>query len=130
MEVLENINSDESNYANEQFNNLKEIGINIAIDDFGAEASNFSRLMTLKADIIKIDGQFIKNLDRDLNSHKIVEAIVTLSKKLGAKTVAEFVHSKDIYNVVKMLGIDYSQGFYFSEPISMEDMRDKELVTF
>jgi len=130
LEVLENINSDESNYANEQFNNLKEIGINIAIDDFGAEASNFSRLMTLKADIIKIDGQFIKNLDRDLNSHKIVEAIVTLSKKLGAKTVAEFVHSKDIYNVVKMLGIDYSQGFYFSEPISMEDMRDKELVTF
>jgi len=51
-----------------------------------------------------------------LNSHKIVEAIVSLSKKMGSKTVAEFVHSKQIYDIVRTLGIDYSQGFYLAEP--------------
>jgi len=130
LEVLENINSSKCDYVNEQFNRLKEIGFGISIDDFGSEASNFSRLMTLKADIIKIDGQFIKNLDNDLNSHKIIEAIVLLSNKMGAKTVAEFVHSKEIYKIVKMLGIDYSQGFYFSEPIEANMIENKEMLTF
>ncbi len=125
LEVLENINSQDSEYANEQFARLREHGFGLAIDDFGAEASNFSRLMTLKADIIKIDGQFIKNLDNDLDSHKIVEAIVSLAKKMGAKTVAEFVHSKEIYKIVKSLGIDYSQGFYLAEPKSCIDKEEE-----
>jgi len=117
LEVLENINSEDSNYANEQFIKLRDLGFGLAIDDFGAEASNLSRLMTLKADIIKIDGQFIKNLDCDINSKKIVETIVSLSQKMGAKTVAEFVHNEDIYNIVNKLGVDYSQGYYFSQPL-------------
>jgi EAL domain-containing protein (putative c-di-GMP-specific phosphodiesterase class I)/GGDEF domain-containing protein len=116
LEVLENINATDSEHYHEQFERLRAAGFGLAIDDFGAEASNFSRLMTLKADIIKIDAQFIKNLDTDLNSHKIVEAIVSLAKKMDSKTVAEFVHSKQIYDIVKMLGIDYSQGFYLAEP--------------
>ncbi len=117
LEVLENINAQDSYYANDTFKALKSKGFALAIDDFGAEASNLSRLMTLEADIIKIDGQFIKNLDTDPNSRKIVEAIVSLAKKLDAKTVAEFVHSKEIYHIVKNLGVDYSQGYYFSPPL-------------
>ncbi len=117
LEVLENINAQDSYYANDTFQDLKDAGFALAIDDFGAEASNLSRLMTLKADIIKIDGQFIKNLDTDANSKKIVESIVLLAKSLDAQTVAEFVHSKEIYEIVKSLGIDYSQGFYFSPPL-------------
>ncbi len=128
LEVLESINSKDSNSSNEQFQELKSLGFKLAIDDFGAEASNFSRLMNLEADVIKIDGQFIKNLDKDLNSHKIVEAIVSLSKKMNAKTVAEFVHSKEIYIIVKMLGIDFAQGFYFSEPLPIEQIEEKVVI--
>ncbi len=117
LEVLENITSTKSYDAIKQFEVLKKMGYQIAIDDFGTEASNFSRLMTLDADIIKIDGQFIKNLDTDTNSVKIVETIVSLAKKLEAKTVAEFVHSEEIYKIVTELGVDYSQGYYFSPPL-------------
>jgi EAL domain-containing protein (putative c-di-GMP-specific phosphodiesterase class I) len=117
LEVLENINSEDSSYANTQFEKLRELGFSLAIDDFGAEASNLSRLLTLRADLIKIDGQFIKNLDSDLESIKIVETIVSLAQKMDVKTVAEFVHNEEIYNIVKKLGVDFSQGYYFSPPL-------------
>jgi EAL domain-containing protein (putative c-di-GMP-specific phosphodiesterase class I) len=127
LEVLENINSEDSNYANEQFEELRRLGFGLAIDDFGAEASNLSRLLTLRADIIKIDGQFIKNIDTNLDSVRIVETVVSLAKKMRAKTVAEFVHNEDIYHIVKNLGVDFSQGYYFSEPLPQIE-KDREVV--
>ncbi len=117
LEVLENITSVNGDDILKQFQQLRDIGCKISIDDFGAEASNLSRLLTLKADIIKIDGQFIKHLDTDPNSIKIVETIVSLAQKLDCKTVAEFVHNEEIFHIVKRLGVDYSQGYYFSAPL-------------
>ena len=117
LEVLENITSIDADNVLKQFQELKQLGFKISIDDFGAEASNLSRLLTIKADIIKIDGQFIKNLDNDQNSIKIVETIVSLAQKLGCKTVAEFVHNEEIFHIVNDLGVDYSQGYYFSPPL-------------
>jgi len=128
LEVLENINAEDSNYANEQFEKLRELGFGLAIDDFGAEASNLSRLLTLRADLIKIDGQFVKHLDTDPESIKIVETIVLLAKKMDVKTVAEFVHNEEIYKIVKKLGVDFSQGYYFSPPLpQVEEKQIKEL---
>ncbi len=115
FEVLENINT--SNKNKNILKELKEMGFKISIDDFGTESSNFSRILTIDADIIKIDGSFVKNLDTDKSSIKIVETIVVFAKKIGAKTVAEFVHNEDIFNIVKNLGVDYSQGYYFSPPL-------------
>ncbi|RUM68362.1 MAG: hypothetical protein DSZ05_01290 [Sulfurospirillum sp.] len=117
LEVLENITAASTEEILSQFQKFKEMDFGISIDDFGAEASNFSRLLTYNADIIKIDGIFIKNLDTDENSRKIVETIVSLAQKLGARTVAEFVHNETIYKIVKELGVDYSQGYYFGAPL-------------
>ncbi len=125
LEVLESINSEDSYNASAQFKELKELGFGLSIDDFGAEASNLSRLLTLKADIIKIDAQFIKNLDTDENSKMIVETIVTLAKKMNTKTIAEFVHNEEIYNIVKKLGVDYSQGYYFSQPLPQVEKQEQ-----
>jgi len=127
LEVLENINSEDSDYANEQFQELRRLGFKLSIDDFGAESSNLSRLLTIKADIIKIDGQFIKNIDTNIDSVRVVETIVSLAKKMKAKTVAEFVHNEDIYHIVKNLGVDFSQGYYFSEPLPQIE-KDREVV--
>ncbi|MDQ7066795.1 MAG: GGDEF domain-containing phosphodiesterase [Sulfurimonas sp.] len=99
-----------------QLNSLREKGFQIAIDDFGAENSNMSRLLELKPDYLKIDGSFIKNIVTDENSIIIVESIVFLCKKSGIKVIAEYVHNKEVQEKVKALGIDYSQGYYFSEP--------------
>ncbi|MDD3467282.1 MAG: EAL domain-containing protein [Campylobacterales bacterium] len=91
-------------------------GAKIAIDDFGTGYSNFEHVLRLDVDCIKIDGGLIKNITSDKNAEIIVETIVTFAKRLSVKTVAEFVHSKEVFDKVKEMGIDYAQGFYISEP--------------
>jgi len=96
--------------------NVKEYGCKIAIDDFGSGYSNFAHILNLDVDYLKIDASLIKNLDTNKNSQIVVETIVGFAKKLGIKTVAEFVHSKEVFDKVVEMGIDYSQGYYISEP--------------
>lgn len=95
---------------------VKRMGCQIAIDDFGTGYSNFSYLLKLKPDYIKIDGSLIKNLDKDANSVAIVSAIITFASKLGIKTIAEYVHSQSVYDICMALGVDEFQGFYLAEP--------------
>ena len=103
---------------------MKELGCQIAIDDFGTGYSNFSYLIRLKADYIKIDGSLIRNIHNDKNAQVIVEAIVDFAKKLGIRTVAEFVSNEMIYEKVKEMGIDVAQGYYISEPIPIDKIED------
>ena len=98
----------------------KSLGCRIAIDDFGTGYSNFAYMLELDVDYIKIDGSLIKNIDSDENSRIVVEAIVEFSKKLGIETIAEFVHSSTVYDMVISLEIDYCQGYYIDEPHSID----------
>ena len=94
---------------------IKSIGCRVAIDDFGSGYANFDYVLKLGADYIKIDGSLIRNITHPIN-YKIVKHIVQLAKDLGLKTVAEFVENEEIFNRVKELEIDYSQGYYFHRP--------------
>jgi PAS domain S-box-containing protein/diguanylate cyclase (GGDEF)-like protein len=96
----------------------KELGARIAIDDFGSGYSNFDHIIKMDADFLKIDGSLIKNIAEDSESRIITEAIIAFSKKLKAKTIVEFVHNEAVYNIVREIGADYSQGFYLGEPAS------------
>ncbi len=116
LEILESISVQDTKEAIEQIGELKKMGFRLAIDDFGTESSNFSRLLDLDVDFIKVDGSFIKRLDSDKNSQKITESIVSFAKSIGAEVIAEFVHSKEVYEKVKEYGIDYAQGYYIGEP--------------
>lgn len=118
VEVLEHIHTYDDSSTLNQLVDLKSMGIQIAIDDFGNEQSNFSRLLDIQADYIKIDGQFIKSIDTDLKSYKISSAISNLAKSLDAKIIAEYVHSKEVLDKILELDIDYSQGYYFGAPTS------------
>jgi len=116
LEILEDITTlNESNIL-EQLHSLRNRGFKIAIDDFGSESSNFSRLLEFSPDYLKIDGSFIKNILSDEKSRIITEAIVLLAHKSSIKVIAEFVHNEAVQNKIKELGIDYSQGYFFSEP--------------
>jgi diguanylate cyclase (GGDEF)-like protein len=95
---------------------VSRYGAKIAIDDFGNGYSNFSYLTKIKADYIKIDGSLIEKIDVDKASYIVVDTIVQFAKRLGIKTVAEYVHSSIVMETVKELGIDYSQGFYIDKP--------------
>lgn len=116
VEILENIHTYNEKETIDQLLALKEMGIKIAIDDFGNEQSNFSRLLDIQADFIKIDGQFIKSIDYDSKSYKISAAITSLAESLDAKIIAEFVHKQEVYDKILELNIDYSQGYFFGMP--------------
>lgn len=97
-------------------NEFKAYGVRFAIDDFGTGFSNFSHIFELAPDFIKIDGSLIKHIHVDKKSYELVKAIVFFSKELEIQTVAEYVHSKEVFDSAQKLGIDLFQGYYFGEP--------------
>lgn len=97
-------------------NTVHRYGAKVAIDDFGSGYSNFTYLINLKIDYIKIDGSIIQNICKDKTSELVTETIVSFASKLGCEIIAEFVSDKEIYDKVRAMGITFSQGYYISEP--------------
>jgi len=116
FEIVESEEIVDFDEINEFIANVRELGCKIAIDDFGSGYSNFAYLIKLKADYIKIDGSLIKDILTNKNSEEIVSTIINFSKKQGFKTIAEFVSSKELFDKISELGIDYVQGYYIGEP--------------
>ncbi len=117
FEILENITvTKNSKRITQKLNRLREIGFQVAVDDFGIENSNFSRLLEINIDFIKIDGIFIRDLKKNEKNRMITRAIVNLAKTLGIKTVAEYVEDEEIYTMIQEFGIDYAQGYYVGKP--------------
>jgi EAL domain-containing protein (putative c-di-GMP-specific phosphodiesterase class I) len=116
LEVLEGVSVIGAKNALEQLMELKEDGFIIAIDDFGVQNSNFERVHAMNVDYIKIDGSFIKDIDKDTKSYNVVKMINEFGKSIDAKIIAEYVHSKEVQEIVTALGIEYSQGYYFAKP--------------
>ncbi len=117
FELLESEKVDDFEKIIQFFAEIRRYGGKIAIDDFGSGFSNFSYLTKINPDFIKIDGSLIKNIDIDKNSYIVVETIVEFAKKMGIKTVAEYVHSSTVLSIVKKIGIDYSQGYFVDKPM-------------
>lgn len=116
FEILESETIEDFKKVEKFISEVKRYGAKIAIDNFGSGYSNFSYLIQIGVDYIKIDGSLIQDIDVDKSALLVVKTIVSFAKKLGIKTVAEFVHSSVVMNKVKELGIDFSQGFYIDEP--------------
>ncbi len=103
---------------------MKEAGFQVSIDDFGTGYSSLSVLQSLAIDTIKIDKTFINNLEQDTN---MVEMIINISKKLGIKTVAEGVETKEQREILLKLGCDSIQGYYYAKPLPAEEFWRKEI---
>jgi PAS domain S-box-containing protein/diguanylate cyclase (GGDEF)-like protein len=117
IEIVESEGIDTHNEKVSKFlRRLKNTGVKIAIDDFGTGYSNFIYLVKFQANYVKIDGSMIKNIDTDQDMQEIVKTIVAFARRMGMKTIAEFVSSQAIFETVQSLGIDYSQGFLLHEP--------------
>ncbi|MGE4397428.1 MAG: EAL domain-containing protein, partial [Sulfurimonas sp.] len=95
---------------------IKEYGCKISIDDFGAGYSNFTNLIKLNIDFIKIDGMLITKLLSDEKARLMVQGLIQFAKNIKVKSIAEFVSSREISECVKELGVDYFQGYYHGEP--------------
>jgi diguanylate cyclase (GGDEF)-like protein len=123
VEVLESENVEDYRIIHDFIREFKALGTEIAIDDFGSGFSNFTHVFELEPDILKIDGTLIKHIDTDAKSYEFVKSIVQLAKALNIKTLAEFVSSREIFEITYDLGIDYFQGYYFGAPMTFDELQ-------
>jgi len=99
---------------------VKSYGVKIAIDDFGSGYSNYERLLDFQPDIIKIDGSLVKNIESSKFSVSIVKSIILFAREQGLCVIAEYVENETIFNILKDLGVEYFQGYYFGKPEPLE----------
>lgn len=127
IEVTETAAMRDENQAKKFVTELHSLGFKFAIDDFGSGYSSFYYLKNLDVDYIKIDGEFVKNLETSKEDRHFVKALADLAKGLDIKIIAEFVENQSHVNILKELGIDYMQGYHISKPI---DSLDKAVKNF
>ena len=101
---------------------VRSMGVRIALDDFGAGASSFGYLKNLRVDYLKIDGQFIQNLMSDPLCDVTVRCFIDVARVLGVKTVAEFVDKDEVLERVTQMGVDFGQGYLLHKPESLTEL--------
>ena len=102
---------------------LRAAGYRLAIDDFGAGYSNFRQLQHTHPDFLKIDGSLVKALEHSDRNLPVIESLLGYARAIGAKTVAEYVSGKAIYDKLAHLGVDYAQGYYIGKPAPWSDVQ-------
>lgn len=105
---------------------LKELGCRFALDDFGSGFASFTYLRDLPTDLVKIDGKFVRELAHSTLDRAIVHALVDIAHTLGKQVVAEFVESGKTLAALRMMGVEYAQGFYLGRPAITPTAADEE----
>ena len=101
---------------------LRNHGFSFSLDDFGSGMSSFSYLKHLPVEALKIDGIFIKNIEREPIDYSMVKSITEVGHVMNIKTVAEFVENDNIFALIKEIGIDYAQGFHIHRPLPLTSL--------
>ncbi len=100
---------------------LAQLGCGLALDDFGAGFGTFYYLKHLPFDLLKIDGEFVRNCRNDTTDRTVIEAVVGIARGLGKLTIAEFVEDHPTATLLTRLGVDYGQGYHHGRPSPIED---------
>ncbi|MCK5831012.1 MAG: EAL domain-containing protein [Methylococcales bacterium] len=116
FEITETVAVDKVEQTRELITKIRALGCKFALDDFGAGFCSFNYLKSFPVDYIKIDGQFIRNLINDDTDQVLVRSMVEVAKKLGKKTIAEYVETPDAIRKLREIGIDLGQGYIFGKP--------------
>ena len=116
FEIVESEDIEDYKKVEDFFKDFKCGSIRVAIDDFGSGYSNFNQILNIMPEYVKIDGSLIKDIATDKKSYSLVKAIVSFAKELNIKTIAEYVHNKEVFEILVKEGIDEYQGFYLGEP--------------
>jgi EAL domain-containing protein (putative c-di-GMP-specific phosphodiesterase class I) len=95
---------------------IRALGCHFALDDFGAGFCSFNYLKKFPVDYVKIDGQFIQNLVKDETDQMLVRSMHQIAKKMGKKTIAEFVECPKTISLLREIGVNYGQGYIFGKP--------------
>ncbi|NIJ31809.1 EAL domain-containing protein [Sphingomonas oligoaromativorans] len=124
IELTETVAAIDVQHSARLFQHLRELGVAIAIDDFGTGYSSFSTLRKMTFDKMKIDREFITDVDQRADSQAICRAILALGKGLGIRVVAEGVERRSEYLWLRRHGCIHFQGYYFAPPLDAAAFRD------
>ncbi|TFW31522.1 putative bifunctional diguanylate cyclase/phosphodiesterase [Massilia horti] len=116
MEITESVALHDLDNTRRFIDQVRAYGVKVALDDFGAGYTSFSYLKELPADVLKIDGNFVVNINAHPANVAIVEAIVNLAVNLGMKTIAEWAEDAATVQTLAEIGVDYVQGWAVSRP--------------
>ena len=116
FEITESCAIAQLDRAMEFFSFCEALGFSLALDDFGSGLSSFGYLKRFRVQTLKIDGMFVRNADHDMDDRAVMESMVRLASLRRLHTVAEFVTSPQVLDVVRALGVDYAQGFALHTP--------------
>jgi EAL domain-containing protein (putative c-di-GMP-specific phosphodiesterase class I) len=122
MEITESVALHDLDNTRRFIDQVRNFGVKVALDDFGAGYTSFSYLKELPADVLKIDGNFIVNINAHPANVAIVEAIVSLAVNLGMKTIAEWAEDAATVQTLAEIGVDYVQGWAVARSLAPERM--------
>ena len=103
-------------------NRMKIIGCRFSLDDFGTGLSSYSYLRNLPVDYVKIDGVFVKDIVTTPGDHAVVRSINEIGHYMGKQTIAEYVETDEVFDVLKDIGVDYAQGFCIEKPCELAQL--------
>ncbi len=121
MEVTESLYTEKTDVIISQVKRTQEMGFMIEMDDFGSGYSSLGMLSSFPLDILKLDISFVKNIKAN---EVVIESVIKMAHKLGLLTVAEGAESSEQFRMLKSLGCDFIQGFYFSKPLPVYKFED------
>jgi len=127
FEITETAACEQLNNAIEFIQKIRQLGCQVALDDFGVGFSSFSYLKHLRADVLKIDGSFIRDIHNNNADQLFVKALVDVARGMGMQTTAEFVENEHVYERVRSLGVDFVQGYYLGKPLGRLQAEKKDL---
>lgn len=121
LEITESAYADNAGSLTEVTNSLRESGFKIEMDDFGAGYSSLNMITTIPIDVLKLDMGFVRKMEEDDKSLKLVEIILDIAKFLDVPVVAEGVETKAQLDMLKCMGCQIIQGYYFSKPVPADE---------
>ena len=121
LEITESAIMESPEAALKSIEGLQELGVQLALDDFGTGYSSLSYLHRFPFDTLKIDQSFVSRLGQPGEQINIVRTIVALAASMGMEVVAEGIEEKVQWELLKELGCQYGQGYYFARPLSAKD---------
>lgn len=122
IEITESVALHDLKNTRRFIDRVRSLGARVALDDFGAGYTSFSYLKELPADLLKIDGSFVVNMNQHPANISIVEAIVNLARNLGMKTIAEWAEDAATVQTLAEVGVDYVQGYAVARPMKPEQL--------
>jgi EAL domain-containing protein (putative c-di-GMP-specific phosphodiesterase class I) len=121
FEITETTAIHDTSSAQKIFRELKSVGFQLSLDDFGTGLSSFSYLRDMPVDYLKIDGSFVRTILEDNVTSAMVTSINHVGHVMGLKTITEFVETDEIATKLKHIGVDYMQGYAIAKPVDLRD---------